>query len=292
MSEIPSPLRTLAVAVCSLIILSGCAHASTEGTHAGYADRHGPTVIGTDRSTESRVVAALYGELLTATGQKVEEANTPYASAIDTAQAVVDGEISIAPAYESTLLRALPGGQTMPGNMEATLSMALPPGTVALPAAAAQRGVVLAVTRVTAKRYKLHTITDLRTAGGRLTLGGSASGDPDAPRVASLKKAYGVTLASPGTGDTADVLVLRSTDPAIARDGLVVLTDPKSVIPPEHVFPLISAPAVGLTGRTALSRINSLLTTGELAALTSSVNAGETPGKAARTWLLSKGLLR
>jgi osmoprotectant transport system substrate-binding protein len=88
------------------------------------------------------------------------------------------------------------------------------------------------------------------------------------------------------------VLVLRSTDPAIARDGLVVLTDPKSVIPPEHVFPLISAPAVGLTGRTALSRINSLLTTGELAALTSSVNAGETPGKAARTWLLSKGLLR
>ena len=292
MSGIRPPLRIVALAVCSFFVLSGCASGSTEGTHSGYADRQGPTVIGTDRSAESRVVAALYGELLTNAGEEVKTASAPYASAIDTAQAVVDGKISIAPAYESTLLRAMPGGQTMPGNMEATLSMALPPGIVALPAAAAQRGIVLAVTGATAKRHKLNSLADLAKAGGHLTLGGSASGDPDAPSASSLKKAYGVSLTTAGTSKTADVLVLRGTDPAIARDGLVVLTDPKSVIPPEHVFPLISAPAVDLPGRNALARVNTLLTTAQLAALTSSVNAGEAPGKAARTWLRSKGLLR
>ena len=246
-------------------------------------------MIGTDGSAESRVVAALYAELLTRAGEEVRTADTEYETAVDTAQAVVDGKISIAPAYESTLLRAMPGAQTMPGNMEATLSMALPPGIVALPPAAAQGGVVLAVTKATAERHKLHGLADLRKAGPGLTLGGSASGDPDAPSAASLKKAYGVTLTCAGT---ADVLVLRSTDPSIARDGLVVLTDPKSLVPPEHVFPLISAPAVDPDGRTALARVNTLLTTAQLAALTSSVNAGEAPGEAARTWLRSKGLLR
>ncbi|WP_043667312.1 glycine betaine ABC transporter substrate-binding protein [Streptomyces xylophagus] len=284
--------RIAALAVCSLLLLTGCATANAEGTHVGYADRAGPTVIGTDGSAESRVVAALYGELLTGAGQKVRTADASYASPVATAQAVVDGRISIAPAYESTLLRAMPGGQTMPGNMEATLSMALPPGIVALPPAAAQGGVVLAVTRSTAKRHKLSGLADLRRAGTGLTLGGSASGDPDAPSVAALKEAYGVTLTPAGTAGTADVRVLRSTDPAIARDGLVVLADPKAVVPPEHVFPLISAPALDLTGRTALARVNTLLTTPQLAKLTASVDAGETPGRAARAWLRAKGLLR
>ncbi|MET7703261.1 glycine betaine ABC transporter substrate-binding protein [Streptomyces sp. NPDC005485] len=248
-------------------------------------------MIGTDTSTESRVVAALYGELLTAAGQEVRTAKATYASPADTAEAVVAGRIGIAPAYESTMLRALPGAQTMPGNMEATLSMALPPGIVALPPAGAQRGIVLAVTKTTAKRHTLRSLADLGSADGRLTLGGNASRDPDAPSAASLKKAYDSTLTSAGTSGTADVLVLRGTDPAITRDGLVVLTDPESVIPPEHVFPLISAPAVDAPGRAALARVNRALTTGQLAALTYSVDAGEAPRRAARTWLRSQGLL-
>ena len=284
--------RVAALAVCSLLLLSGCATANAEGTHVGYVDHEGPAVIGTDGSTESRVVAAIYGELLTRAGEKVRTADTSYASPVDTAQAVVDGRISIAPAYESTLLRAMPGGQTVRGDMEATLSMALPPGIVALPPAAAQGGVVLAVTKSTAAEHKVRSLADLGRAGTGLTLGGSASGDPDAPSVADLKQAYGVTLTPAGTAGAADIRVLRSTDPAIVRDGWVVLADPKSVVPPEHVFPLISAPAVDLTGRTALARVNTLLTTAQLAKLTASVDAGETPGRAASAWLRAEGLLR
>ncbi|MDO0913315.1 glycine betaine ABC transporter substrate-binding protein [Streptomyces sp. DT2A-34] len=286
-----SRLRLAAAAVCSLVLLTGCAAGATSKPDTVYADAVGPTVIGTDTSAESRVVAAMYGELLTGAGQKVRMATTSYASPSATAKAVVAGKLGLAPAYESTLLRTFPGGDTLPGNVSTTLSMALPMGITALPPAAADRGVVLAVTRATAQAHDLHSLADLPKAGSRLTLGGAASKDPDAPTPSSLKKAYGVTLTTAGTSATADVLALRSTDPSLTEDKLVVLTDPEAVIPPEHVFPLIQAPYAGLAARKALARVNSALTTDQLAALASSVDAGESPAKAARTWLRSKGLL-
>ncbi|SEQ43400.1 Substrate binding domain of ABC-type glycine betaine transport system [Streptomyces sp. yr375] len=285
-------LRIAAATVCSLLLLTGCAAGAGDNPDTGYADREGPTVIGTDGSAESRVTAALYGELLTAAGTKVRIATTRYATPADTAKAVVEGEIGLAPSYESTLLRALPGGQTMPGNMAATLSMALPPGIVALPPAAAQRGLVLAVTRATSRRLGgPRSFADLKKSGDRLTLGGSASGAADAPSVSALAQAYGLTLAAAPASSAPDVLVLRSTDPAITRGGLVVLADPKEVAPPEHVFPLAGAPYADLTARNALARVNPLLTTEQLAVLAASVSSGEAPAKVATAWLRSKGLL-
>ncbi|WP_329223466.1 ABC transporter substrate-binding protein [Streptomyces sp. NBC_01485] len=285
-------LRITAATVCSLLLLTGCAVGGGDNPNSGYADREGPTVIGADGSAESRVVAALYSELLTDAGAKVRMATTRYATPVDTAKAVVEGKLGLAPSYESTLLRALPGGQTMPGNMAATLSMALPPGIVALPPAAAQRGLVLAVTQATSRRLGgPRSLADLKKSGVRLTLGGSASGDTGAPSVSALAKAYGVTLAAAPTSSAADVLVLRSTDPAITRGGLVVLADPKEVVPPEHVFPLAGAPYADVTARKTLARVNSLLTTEQLAVLAASVSSGEAPTKAATTWLRSKGLL-
>ncbi|MGW2524313.1 glycine betaine ABC transporter substrate-binding protein [Streptomyces sp. NPDC001617] len=282
--------RALAAAVCSLLFLAGCGNASGDESTA-YADRTGPTVIGSDGSAESRVVAALYGELLAEAGVEVRTASTRYASPAATAKAVVEGGISLAPAYETALLRALPGGQTMPGNMAATLSMALPPGIDALPPARAENGVVLAVTRTTARKHHLRTLADLAKAGSHRTLGGSASGDPDAPSPTTLQQAYGVHLTAVGTSATADVLVLRATDPVLTRDGLVVLTDPQGALPPEHVFPLIGAPYAGRTARKALARLNSRLTTAQLADLAASVEDGRSPSETARKWLRSNGLL-
>lgn len=175
--------------------------------------------------------------------------------------------------------------------MTATLSMALPPGIDALPPAGAENGLVLAVTRATARAHKLRSIADLTRTGRRLTLGGSASGDPDAPSSAALKKVYGVQSTATGTSATADVLVLRGTDPVITRDGLVVLTDPEHLLPPEHVFPLLAAPYAGRAAREALARLNSRLTTAQLAALAASVDAGTSPSRTARTWLRANHLL-
>ncbi|MCX5049645.1 glycine betaine ABC transporter substrate-binding protein [Streptomyces sp. NBC_00474] len=280
----------VATALAALLLLTGCA-GRAQSPDVEHADQQGPTVIGTDGSAESRVVAALYGELLTHAGQRVRVSATGYTSPSATAEAVVEGRLGLAPAYESTLLRTFPGGGALPGNMAATLSMALPVGIEALPPAAAERGIVLAVTRATARRHGLHSLADLRKAGGRLTLGGPASCDPDVPPPAFLKKAYGVTIAPAGTSATADVQVLRGTDPALTRTGLVVLADPRGVVPPEHVIPLIAAPDADPVATKALARLNPVLTTGQLAQLVSSVKAGEAPARAARSWLRARGLL-
>ncbi|WP_416974264.1 glycine betaine ABC transporter substrate-binding protein [Streptomyces sp. 4F14] len=283
------PPRTAALALCSLL-LAGCGGTAATGTTASSADHQGPLVIGGDNSTESRIVAALYEQLLTAAGEQVTTALTPFADPADSARAVVRGEIGLTPAYETALLRAMPGG-TRPGDMASALSTALPPGVVALRPARAERGVVLAVTRDLAHRHALRALPDLRRAGTRLTLGGPAAGDPDAPSPAALTKAYGVTFTAAPKGATADVLVLRGTDPVIARRDLAVLADPAAVVPPEHVFPLADAAGADRTARDALDRLGARLTTTELAALTARVEAGRAPAEAAGAWLRSHGLI-
>ncbi|WP_416968093.1 glycine betaine ABC transporter substrate-binding protein [Streptomyces sp. 4F14] len=284
-----TPLRAAALAVCSLAALTACTVGGndTSGSASDHADCVRPIVIGADTSAESQVVAALYGELLSSAGEGVRMSATRYASAPDTVHAVVEGDLDLAPAYESTTLGALPRAQTVPGDMDTTLSMALPPGIDALPPAAAQRGVVLTVTRDDAGRHGLRTVADLAKMPGRVTLGGAAATAPDAPSAVRLRQTYGVTLTPDGASDTADVQILHSTDP---RGGRVVLGDPRGVVPPEHVFPLISAPCARPDGRAVLARLGSALTTGRLSELAASVAAGRTPSQAARAWLHAEGL--
>ena len=287
MKALTNPRRlvaALAVAAAGLL-LTGCAasHPNQNTFAAGVDPGLGPIVIGSDGSAESRVVAALYEQLLVAAGKQARIAATPYGTSADAAEAVVSGTLSLAPAYETALLRAFPGGQHLAGNTAATLSMALPVGIDALTSAAAQRGVVLAVTGATAKRYSLRTIADLARLPGGVALGGAAAQDPDAPSATALAKTYGVATAS-GTGATT-VLVLRGTDPTIAADGLTVLSDPAGVIPPEHVLPLVNADYADKATRTALAGLDSALTTGQLATLAAEVSGGESPDKAASAWL-------
>lgn len=275
------------LAATALSLLSACGGGSEpQGTHAVGVDPAGPIVVGADGSPESRVVAALYEQLLAGAGRQAQPAAGSFPTAADTARAVVAGTVDLAPAYETNLLRALPPGQRLPGNMEASLSMALPVGIEALPAAAAQNGVVLAVHRETAARYHLRSLADLT---GRLTLGGPAATDADAPTAATLADVYHVTLTPAGTSGTADVLVVRSTDPVLARDGLVVLADPRGAIPAEHVVPLINSEHADKTTTTALARLNTALTTDRLAALTAEVLAGRSPEQVAAGWLRTAG---
>ena len=277
----------VAVAAAAVLLLAGCA-SSTRGAYDASADPgQGPITIGADGSAESRVIAALYAGLLTAAGEQIRQVPA-YATTEQSANAVVDGAVALAPAYESDLLRALPAAQRMPGNMAATLSMALPVGIDALPAASAQRGVVIAVSRATAQRYGLRSLVDLARAPGDVTLANRAGGDPDVPSATALAKAYGVTV---GTSGAIQLLVLRGTDPAISRGAVTVLADPKSVTPPEHVFPLINADYADKRTRTALARIDSALTTEQLAALTTAVSGGEAPAQAAGAWLRAQKLV-
>lgn len=278
------------------LLLTGCGR-GVPGPAGGDAnvvagdDPDAAVVVGTDGSAESRVVAALYQQLLIAAGKRVTEAPASYATPADTAEAVISGTVALAPMYETALLRAFPS-QRMPDNMAASLSMALPMGTVALPPASAQRGVVVAVSQATASRYGLASLADLAKAAHGLTVGGAALRDPDTPPVPVLASEYGTTLTEAEPTRPADLQVLRSTDPVIARDALVVLDDPRHLLPPEHVFPLMNVDYADEQVRSALDRLRSILTTRELTALAAAVSSGEDPRQAAVAWLGSPKLAR
>jgi osmoprotectant transport system substrate-binding protein len=283
----------IAVLVTTMMLsLSACGGESgPQGTYAvGVNPAAEAIAVGADDSPESRVVAALYEQLLTGAGRQAKPAAGSYRTAADTAKAVVAGSVDLAPAYETNLLRTFAPGQRHAGNMAAALSTALPVGIEALPGAAAQNGVLLAVSQETAARYHLRSLADLAAVTDRLTLGGPAATDADAPPVDVLAKVYHATLDPAGTSATADVLVLRSTDPLIAREKLVVLADPQGVVPAEHVVPLVNSVHLDKATVTALARLNAALTTSQLASLTAEVLAGQSPDRTAAGWLRATGI--
>lgn len=127
LSRIHRPIRVAALAAIALSLLTACSTGpGAAAATVGGQDGSGQILIGADGSVESRVVAALYAQALTSAGKKVSTRPGLYASSAEAAKAVLSGEITLAPAYETLLLHALPPGTTMPGNLAATLSMALP----------------------------------------------------------------------------------------------------------------------------------------------------------------------
>ncbi len=106
-----------------------------------------------------------------------------------------------------------------------------------------------------ARKYRIRTLEDLRLASDEMTLGGDLE-FLDRPEWASIRKGYGLSFArtrafSPTfmyealkSGD-ADVISAFSSDGRIAADGLVVLTDPKGVIPGYDALLLIGPKASG-----------------------------------------------
>lgn len=293
------PLRArLAAAVLALVVvpLTGCAPQDRQPVGRDELDfsvggePDAPITLGADNSAESRVVAALYRQLLLAAGKQVRQTTTGYATPAEAARAVVTRAVTLAPMYETTFLRSIPGSKHIPGDLPASLNLALPAGVVALPPAEAQRGVVIAITRATADRYGWQSLADPAASGRALTLGGPAAGNPDAPSPAALTRAYGLRLGA--ASGPPDLLLLRATDPAIARDDLTVLGDPRQVLPRDRVFPLLDAGYADAAVRTALAGLRTPLTTEVLAELAVAVGAGEAPDEVAAEWLRSAKLIR
>jgi osmoprotectant transport system substrate-binding protein len=89
-----------------------------------------------------------------------------------------------------------------------------------------------------------------------------------------------------------DVADMFTTDSAIGRNQLVQLEDPKQLILPQNVIPLVRAEvADNATATGALDAVQAALTTEELTALNSKVDADhEDPDQVAKEWLTSRGL--
>ncbi|MFI7385931.1 ABC transporter substrate-binding protein [Streptomyces sp. NPDC049813] len=274
------------VAAASVPALAACSSGITSldgggsGGSGGGSSKGGVT-IGTANFTENQVLGYLYAAALEAAGVK-----TSVRPNLGTREILIPalkgGDIDLLPEYQGALLHYLDtkADATEEGEMQNALAMALPAGLQILPYGMAEDSDAFVVTRETAAKYRLKSLADLAQHNGKLTIGAAPEVKKRQVGAVGLKDVYGVefkefkSLDSSGPlvkgalkkGDV-DVANLFTTDTDIAANHWVVLTDPKNLVPGQHVVPLIADRKADSTVRKALARLGNVLTTEQLTEL-------------------------
>lgn len=291
-----------ALAACS----GGITSLKDEGTvGGGSGSSKGGITIGTANFTENQVLGHLYAAVLEAAGVK-----TTVRPNLGTREILIPalkgGDIDLLPEYQGALLHYLApkSKATEEGEMQNALTIALPSGLQVLPYGMAEDSDAFVVTRETADKYGLTSLADLAKQNGKLVLGAAPEVKTREVGVVGLKEVYGVefkqfkSLDSSGPlvkgalrkGDV-DVANLFTTDTDIQESGWVVLTDPKNLIPGQHVVPLIADRKADPTVRKALAELGNVLTTKDLTELNRQVDKDkEDPEDVANAYAKRKGL--
>jgi osmoprotectant transport system substrate-binding protein len=301
-----------AVLACSLALtlLAACQPGATTAGHRGSAHR-GAVVVASFNFPESELLAAIYG-------LAIEHAGIPVRLELDLGPrelvqpALEQGRVDVVPEYLGTALTSL--------EPHTRVAMADPSAVwralvrafarwhiqVLAPAAAQdQNGIV--VTRATARRLRLATVSDLGRVASRLILGAP----PECPSrpycLQGLRTVYGLRfarllpLATEQQRVTAlqegvvNVAVLFTTDGYLAPGDLVLLSDDRHLQPAENVVPVIRAKAVARYGRRLIDAVNTVsarLTSKGLQLLNWRIEIGGRNVLAeARGWLERQGIL-
>jgi osmoprotectant transport system substrate-binding protein len=278
-------------AAASVPALSACASGITsldgDGASAGGggSSKDGVT-IGTANFTENQVLGYLYAAVLETAGVKVKVRPNLGTREI-LIPALKGGDIDLLPEYQGALLHYLDpkATATEEGAMQNALAVALPAGLQVLPYGMAEDSDAFVVTQETAKKYGLTSLADLKKQNGKLVIGAAPEVKKRQVGVIGLKDVYGVefkefkSLDSSGPlvkgalkkGDV-DVANLFTTDTDIVANDWVVLTDPKNLIPGQHIVPLIADRKADSTVRKALARLGNVLTTAQLTELNRQVD--------------------
>jgi len=291
------------------LILTACTGGHSTG--GGSPSASHPVTIASFDFVESEILAQLYAQALQAKGYPVRlllDAGTRELLQ----PALAEGLVDLVPEYSGSALSFLSlGARRASSNVELThqaLLVALDPsGALALAPAPAQDANAVVVTQATADRYGLATISDLSDVASTLTFGGP----PECPQrplcLLGLKNVYGLTFAESiglDTGGTLtlqalragsiDVALMFTTDPAIAAEHLVVLTDDRGLQPAENVTPVVRQAVLTQYGSAftyAVDAVSARLTTSELQLLIGRVSlAGDPARLVAAQWLKDQGL--
>lgn len=297
-------------AAASVPALAACSGGITSldgggsGGGGGGSSKNGVT-IGTANFTENQVLGYLYAAALKAEGVKTEVRPNLGTREI-LIPALKGGDIDLLPEYQGALLHYLDTKSkvTEEGEMQNALAMVLPRGLQILPYGRAEDSDAFVVTRETADEYGLKSLADLAEHNGKLVIGAAPEVKKRTVGSVGLKDVYGVefkefkSLDSSGPlvkgalkkGDV-DVANLFTTDTDIVAEKWVVLTDPKNLIPGQHVVPLVADRKADSTVRKALARLGNALTTKDLTELNRLVDKDKKdPEDVANDWAAEHGI--
>ncbi len=309
-------LRNRLVIASALVVVALCAGGTYALTHDGRPPNSAGTppvvpppevTVGSADFAESRLLAEIYAQELQAKGYRVtrsfdlgqREAYLPK---------VESGAIDVIPEYTGALATSLNGSSDpiKASQVDGVLREALPPRLRLLTPSAAEDKDSVTVTRRTAELYGLRSIADLKPVADAIVMGGSPEFQTRHQGLVGLRGTYGVGFHSyqPFATDDASTMVrqlkenviqaanLFTTDPSIAENGFVVLTDPEHLFSAENVTPLIYRSALSTAGVNALNAVSAKLTTHDLLAMNTRVQVNKVDASVvARDWLRRADLI-
>lgn len=295
--------RISAVAIVALAMLTtACSNADplAEGPEGDDSS----IVVGSQQYYSNEIIAELYAQALEDTGVSVTRQFQIGQREVYMPE-MESGNIDVMPEYGGNLLQYLDDSAqvTDRAEIDEALGAALPDNLRALDSAEATDQDSYVVTRGFAEEHKLQTIGDLAGAGPvKLAANSEFETRPYGP--SGAREVYGVDVTVQPVEDSGGPLTVKalvdgdaqvadiySADPAIEIHDLVVLEDPKGMILPQHVTPIVSD-AVDDRAADVIDEVNARLTATELIALNRrSVEEQLGSGDIAGEWLRSQGLV-
>lgn len=279
--------------------------AGASGTTSGTGGSSGAAVlVGSADFTESALLAELYAGALTAKG--VNASTRPRIGSREAyMKGMQDGSIQVIPEYTGALARYYNKdfAETDPDKTYAAVKTLVPGELTVLEKSAAEDKDSITVTKETADRFGLTTMSDLTSKAGDMVLGAPDEFKTRPQGVAGLARVYGITfkqVRTPLKGQAA-VQALKNgqvqaaniftTDPAITANNFVVLQDDKRLFGTQNVVPLVAKSAVNDAVTSALNGVSAKLTTDQLRDLVGQVDLDKKDAAAvAKDWLTKNGL--
>ena len=278
----------------------------SEGTCSTFSGSDELTVGGTNFS-EQEIVAEIYAQCLEAAGFQVDT-KLKIGSREIVLPALEKGDIDLYPEYVGTLLKTSfdidpsPDVDKTVSDLQAALK---PKGLQILEPAEAEDKNGFAVTKATADKLKISSLSDLKGKSQDLVFGAG----PECPErplcLIGLKETYGLEFkevkkldsGGPLTKDALekgeiDVGLIFTSDGAVAARGFVVLEDDKKLQPPDNVVPIVRTEILKGDVEALLNSISAKLTTEGLSELNKAVDVDKAdPAAVAKGWLEEHGFL-
>ena len=277
----------------SIWLIGALAAVATVVAACGSTNTPAPTSKGTITVAgfnfpESSVLAQLYGQELAHDGYTINyKVNLGTRKVV--APALQSGQIDLYPGYAASELEYFNNGAGEatpdPAATTAKLNTYLAKiNAVALTPSAAFDGNAYAVTKATATKYNLKTLSDLTPIAGQLVFGAG----PECPTykfcLPGLKTVYGLTFKQTLTLDTdgpatraafkngsIQVGLVFSSDSDLNSLGLVVLQDDKHMIAADNVVPVVRQAVATAEVKTVLDKVDAGLTTADLVTMNGQV---------------------
>lgn len=277
----------------------------TAGSSTSSSTTSGATsiVVGSANFSESILLGEIYAGALRAKG--INATTKPGIGARELyLKGLNDGSIDLVPEYTGGLAFYYDKtfAETDPDKVYAAVKGLVPANLELLAKSAAEDKDSINVTKDTATKYSLTSIEDLASVAGGLTLAAPPEFQTRPQGIPGLTKTYGVTFKT-FRGLTGQALVqalkngqvdaanIFSTDPAVAANGFVTLSDPKRLFGSQNVVPLIVKAKDTPTITAALDAVSAKLTTPVLADLVKQVDIDKAdPATVAKGFLTANGL--